>query len=340
MENNWPKISIITPTFNQGQYIEQTILSVLNQNYPNLEYIIIDGGSTDNTVDIIKKHENKISYWVSEKDKGQSDAINKGLKIATGDIINWLNSDDYYEPNILLKIAETFASTKASCIYGKTRLFDETSPSKGTHKTFVGESLIETLCKPIIDQPSTFFSKEALMVMGELSLKLHYVMDKEWWIKYLFYFQLKSISYVDEFFVNFRFHEDSKTISKANFFPTDHATILYSLAMQKDLNNLSELIAEKFNVDKAYTFTYKFLDKVDASTIERMICWFLLKHSKYIFSETDFNRSKKIYNTIDFNKYSLFEEEKYFLKSLKLRVNYKNWFTFRLLRKLNYFKNR
>lgn len=90
-----PKITIITPTFNQGKFIEKSILSVLNQNYPNLEYIIIDGGSSDDTLDIIKKYENRITFWISEKDNGQSHAINKGLQKSSGDIINWLNSDDF-----------------------------------------------------------------------------------------------------------------------------------------------------------------------------------------------------------------------------------------------------
>ena len=104
----YPKITIITPSFNQGNYLEQTIDSVLSQNYSNLEYIIIDGGSADNSVDIIKKYEKHLAYWVSEKDKGQTNAINKGLKIATGDIVNWLNSDDYYEPDALHKVADAF----------------------------------------------------------------------------------------------------------------------------------------------------------------------------------------------------------------------------------------
>ena len=90
----FPRISIITPSYNQGGYIEDTILSVINQDYPNLEYIIIDGGSTDNTVDIIQKYSDRIDYWISEKDTGQSNAINKGFRKATGDIINWINSDD------------------------------------------------------------------------------------------------------------------------------------------------------------------------------------------------------------------------------------------------------
>jgi glycosyltransferase involved in cell wall biosynthesis len=104
----YPKISIVIPSYNQGKYLEETILSVINQNYPNLEYVIIDDGSTDNSVEIIKKYEKYLTYWVSEKDNGQSDAINKGLKKCTGEIFNWLNSDDYLETNALFKIAEAY----------------------------------------------------------------------------------------------------------------------------------------------------------------------------------------------------------------------------------------
>ncbi|MEO8399398.1 MAG: glycosyltransferase, partial [Ignavibacteriaceae bacterium] len=102
---NVPKISIITPSFNQGLFIEQTIRSVLLQNYPNLEYIIIDGGSTDNTIEIIKKYEPWIKYWISEKDSGQSEALNKGILHCEGEIFNWLNSDDYYSKDCFKLIA-------------------------------------------------------------------------------------------------------------------------------------------------------------------------------------------------------------------------------------------
>ncbi|MEI9912662.1 MAG: glycosyltransferase family 2 protein [Bacteroidota bacterium] len=103
-----PGITIITPSFNQGRFIEETILSVIEQGYPNLEYIIMDGGSKDETVEVIKKYNSRISYWVSEKDNGQSDAINKGLHKATGDIINWINSDDQLVPGSLWIIAQHF----------------------------------------------------------------------------------------------------------------------------------------------------------------------------------------------------------------------------------------
>src|SRR4051812_42913167 len=112
----FPKISIVTPSFNQGQYIEQTILSIINQGYPNLEYIIIDGGSTDNTFDIIKKYEKHITYWVSEADDGQSNALNKGLAKCTGDIFNWINSDDYLEQGTLFLIADIFNQDPATSL--------------------------------------------------------------------------------------------------------------------------------------------------------------------------------------------------------------------------------
>src|SRR4051794_29425295 len=105
---NYPKISVITPSFNQAPFLEETILSIINQDYPNLEYIVIDGGSTDKSVDIIRKYEEKITFWVSEKDNGQSEAINKGFEKATGDIVCWINSDDILLPHALIKVANFF----------------------------------------------------------------------------------------------------------------------------------------------------------------------------------------------------------------------------------------
>jgi glycosyltransferase involved in cell wall biosynthesis len=157
MTNN-PKITIITPSFNQGKYIERTIQSVLSQDYPNLEYIIIDGGSTDQTVDIIKKYERHLKYWVSEKDNGQSHAINKGLKYATGDIINWLNSDDYLEPQALNVIAESFNSDidifcgYANLIYDKNIIKKQTSKLTGSVEKLIATGHIMQLygiCKKL-----------------------------------------------------------------------------------------------------------------------------------------------------------------------------------------------
>ncbi|MBK8351099.1 MAG: glycosyltransferase [Saprospirales bacterium] len=187
------KISIITPSFNQGQFLEQTIDSVLSQNYPNLDYIIIDGASTDNSVEIIKKYEKHLHFWTSEKDNGQSDAINKGLKYASGDIINWLNSDDYYEQDSLKKVAHYFEDETTLVVAGKSNIWKNNKICKQSTGTDIYNSVEKTIGFARIDQPETFFSKKAIDKMGFLNANLHYVMDREWWTIYLLIFGLDSI---------------------------------------------------------------------------------------------------------------------------------------------------
>ncbi|NVO00781.1 MAG: glycosyltransferase, partial [Geobacteraceae bacterium] len=121
-----PKITIVTPSYNQGRFLEKTILSVLDQGYPNLEYIVIDGGSTDESVEIIKKYADRLTYWVSEPDRGQSHAINKGFERATGEIFGWLNSDDWYHPGALQAVAEAFAANPdVGAVVGAGEMVDE-----------------------------------------------------------------------------------------------------------------------------------------------------------------------------------------------------------------------
>lgn len=128
----WPRLSIITPSYNQGRFLEETIRSVLLQGYPNLEYIIIDGGSRDNSVEIIRKYQDLLSYWVSEKDGGQAHAVNKGLERATGDIVGWINSDDVYASRAFLVAMSHFAkSPELGLIYGWRILLDEDSGVSG-----------------------------------------------------------------------------------------------------------------------------------------------------------------------------------------------------------------
>ncbi|MEO6328709.1 MAG: glycosyltransferase family 2 protein [Ginsengibacter sp.] len=223
---NYPKISIVTPSFNQGQYIEQTIQSVIEQNYPNLEYIIIDGGSTDNTVDIIKKYESHITYWVSEKDKGQTHAINKGFSKCTGDIFNWLNSDDYYEPGALKSVANAFSDDVVKVVCGKEIGFYDNGIEEVIHTSSVIKTTTEeTIFTAIIDQPCTFFKKKDIEDFYPLHTSLHYVMDKELWIRFLSKYGISNIAQIEKILTRFRLHHSSKSVSEATGFETEFSIL-------------------------------------------------------------------------------------------------------------------
>ena len=181
----WPKISIVTPSYNQAQYLEETIRSVLMQNYPNLEYIIIDGGSTDGSVGIIKKYEPWLTYWVSEKDKGQADAINKGFKHCTGQIGAWINSDDLYLPNAFNEVISAYkksSSKHPGVISGITKVTDENLNLIYIYegKDFSIDNLIK-LC--IIPQASTFFTLDVFNHLNGLNDNYELAFDYHFWLR-------------------------------------------------------------------------------------------------------------------------------------------------------------
>jgi len=191
---NYPKISVITPCFNSGAYLEETIRSVLMQGYPNLEYMIVDGGSTDNSVEIIKKYEHSIACWVSEADQGQSQAINKGFGSATGDIIAWLNADDIYLPGALFQVADTFMRYKVEWIVGITLVTDNNlkishrfipcvNSGSWRKKDYIPMKWLDFVMThrsgTALPQPSSFWSKKAISTSGGIDETFHYAMDHD-----------------------------------------------------------------------------------------------------------------------------------------------------------------
>jgi glycosyltransferase involved in cell wall biosynthesis len=218
------KISIVTPTYNQGEFIEQTICSVLEQNYPELDYIIIDGGSTDNTREVIRKYEKYLSYWVSEKDKGQANAINKGLKFCNGDVFNWLNSDDYLEPGALQKIAVAFTDKKVQVVAGKVRNFSTTEEEIIQNQFLTAEGLMCWNKGVKFVQPGVWLRRSLIEKCGGIDEEFHYAFDWDLYIRYLYHFpQVKEI---DELLVHFRLHENSKTQSLRDRFAIEERKII------------------------------------------------------------------------------------------------------------------
>lgn len=213
-----PRITILTPTLNQGEYIEESIHSVLNQSYPNLEYIVLDGGSTDQTVEILKKYQDRL-FWFSEKDRGQSHAINKGLGMASGEIIAFLNSDDIYEPEALLKVGRYFkAHPEASWLTGRCRTIDANGKEIRKLITAYKNFWLKTrsyqvlLILNYISQPATFWRKKVVDAIGNFDETLRYAMDYDYSLRVGNRFKLWALN---DTLASFRIHPVSKAGSSA-----------------------------------------------------------------------------------------------------------------------------
>lgn len=253
--NTLPKLSIIIPNYNYGNFIEETICSVINQNYENLEIIVIDGGSTDNSVDIIKKYQQKITYWISEKDEGQADAINKGLQVATGDYVAYLNSDDTYLPDAFNEIFLDKKSCDKEFIYGDVIIGNELKNSKPNYSKRNKLDLVSLIqfyfsASYIIPSQSVFIKRSFLLKnnLNFLNANLHYCMDLDWYCrisicKPTIYKYKKIHSF-------FRVNANTKTKSQSS-------------KMKNEALKVAFLYLEKLRIeDKNLFFKMRFLDKV------------------------------------------------------------------------------
>jgi GT2 family glycosyltransferase len=259
-----PLVSIVTPSYNQARYLEQTIRSVLDQEYSRVEYLVVDGASTDGSVEIIKNYASKggvipslhkIDWWVSEKDSGQAEAINKGLAHVQGEIIAWLNSDDYYLPGALSAAVRIFTEhPDVVLVYGDMLAVDQDGHTTNT-LTYKQLTLQDLLCFQIIGQPSVFFRREVLEQIGRLDTSFHFLLDHQLWIRMA---QQGRILHVPQVWAAARYHAAAKNVARAAEFGREAFRILAWAEKQPGLAEAVSGVARRARAS-AYRINARYL---------------------------------------------------------------------------------
>jgi glycosyltransferase involved in cell wall biosynthesis len=279
----WPRISIVTPSYNQGQFIEETIRSILLQNYPNLEYIIMDGGSTDNSREIIEKYSSFINYWESGKDEGQSDALVKGFNRANGEILNWINSDDILDQQGLYHIARTFIDNPGvSFVHGKNGIVSIGSDLTGYMPHPKDQLDSRYLCEMPYGQQACFFRAGVYREAGGINRSLRFSMDYELFAK-MHLLDIKSLQ-IDQLIGSVRIHPDTKTSNLEEIMRYENGNSFLTLLLSAgDLKNAAFFRKLGFVQHELY----KVKKKIPVKILKTAILLFLKKNIWYYYNRND-----------------------------------------------------
>jgi glycosyltransferase involved in cell wall biosynthesis len=246
---NYPLVSIITPSYNQGRFLEETIYSVLGQDYPNLEYLVIDGGSSDESIDIIHRYAKRLSYWVSEPDRGQAHAINKGLARAKGSLLGWLNADDLLLPDAVSRVVCIFNEyPEVDVVYGRLERINEDgyllpTPKLPKDKVEFNKKLVLGEC--VVNQPGSLWRKQIMYKAGILDESLNYGLDYEFWIRLAL--AEAKFKRLPETLALFRLSSSSKTVGETEKMALEQLHIIERLLTIEDLPQKIGLTPEQIH---------------------------------------------------------------------------------------------
>lgn len=243
-----PRIAIVTPNYNYGDFIERTFDSILSQNYPNLHYVVIDGGSTDSSLEIIRRYERHFVYWHSRKDDGQADAINLGISQCKGELFNWVNSDDTLTPDSLINIAENYRRYQDSLVAGPVLNITANSENE---TELVAQSRLDVKSlltgKSVFHQPGLWWKLERVKELGGLDTQLEYCFDFLLLLRYLG--RWPKVVYTNHILANFAVHQASKTSTSQQAFDSERLDILRIIQDEADIfYSYKNIISDKLNL--------------------------------------------------------------------------------------------
>jgi len=285
------KFTIITPSFNQGNFIEETICSIISQNYRNFEYFIIDGGSSDNSVSIIEKYQHEITYWISEKDNGQSHALNKGLQRAIGDILIWINSDDVLEKDSLKKAANYFLDNPhVDVVHGSTMLFQGNHHLiRGANEEHLPEQYLSGMAFP---QPSAFIRRSAIQKFYPvLNESLHFGMDYDLFA--CLYLNGSFLS-VPDVFSKYRLHPESKTVTTNEAFARDWQKVFCKIIRSIGGFEEIEVNLEELGMWHQVETTYSVLKSVEKKFLMKSFQHFLDFQINFYYRDLNLSQVRRI----------------------------------------------
>jgi hypothetical protein len=325
-----PRITLITPSFQQAGYLEECLRSVHEQGYPDLEHIVVDGGSTDGSAEIIKAHAHELSWWCSERDGGQSDALNKGLSHATGTVFGWINSDDRLLPDSLHHIGRAFAEDPGLHILEGIRFILNPDGSRIPAQQNDPHHRDALFTHPKVNQQSTFYSMEAVRRAGGVDTALHHVMDLELWWRVLFTCGTDHIRVEEVPFADFRMHELSKTGQGLHKFIAEQAAVLHGACLITNEKEIATVLA----LGHALPQGLRSMEPArgHGERVRRMTLAFLMKWNRQIHREQQFVMMKALRGLVEAHELVQVSSEAD-VHTLDDQLSAPNWTLFRARRK-------
>jgi len=326
-----PPISIVTPSFRQAAYLEECLASVEEQGR-GVQHIVVDGAGGDGSADIIRRHADRLHWWCSEPDRGQSDAINKGLCHASGEVFNWLNSDDLLLPGALERVAAAFAADPALLVYGGRVVHRDAAGDRPFERVNDASDAQRLFRDPVINQPATFYRMDVVKALGGVDPSLRYVMDVELWWQVLFRHGVAHMRFEPIDLAVFRLHQESKTVTAHHGFLDELASLLHGLCMLTGQGELARVLAIGHHLRDGLRGIP--VGPEHRSEVRGMTLHFLLKWHGVVHRREQFRMMKALKRAVTLRDLRDLDAELLLRwEQLDTQLRAPTWWTFRLRRK-------